>query len=546
MIVGFEYKDSMKLKPLVPSLLLLAALPSYAQNPNAEKAPPANTVVRHPLLYAFDTTALQDRLAEKLEKAPNREVLRWAITQLGEMGEEAIPALRRAFYRNFARAEFFPSLSNICEALGQTKSKSAVPILLDGITHSSGVVRTRALDSLVNIQAPSAFPYLRALFPIESKEYKTRLLNGMASVGSEEFVSFAGDLLDSDLHMLKDLSLQYVAERYVPQGESLLRKAFTHPSGNERLKLFAAMGLVQLGDADAQKHLQSAATQSVATDDRVKAMFGLGAGHKAEALAAFVDASDPAIRQGLVAALGVCLSRQAPAACAPATRTRTMELLRALAKDLNPGVRAAAIKELVLQGDRSAMDPYLDVLKQEKNPDRLREAIDLVMDPQIRETRAAPILAARIRGAGIEQQKLFLQALAALHDEKGVQPILDCLQNPPKEADAAYREYAALQVGFLGKPAVRPLIQLSKETKDPAVRFWAIQALAWTRDPEAAEFLFERLGDAEESLQLRAHLVPQIPSFAGLAGAGPAKRILTREGNPQLRSMLNDVLWDYY
>lgn len=546
MMVGLKYKNPMKQNPLrtVCAWTLFSAC-VLAQNPNLEK-PPAPQAVRNPLLYTFDTTSLQDRLAEKLEKAPNRDVLRWAITQLGEMGDEAIPALRRAFYRNFSRAEFFPTLSNICEALGQTRSKLAVPILLDAVTHPSGVVRTRAVDSLVHIQDPDSFPVMRAMFPLESKEYKTKLLNAMASLGSKEFVTFTEELFETALRSLQDLCLQYVADRYVQDGKALLRKIFEHPPGNVHLKLIAAMGLVQLGEPEAKIYLAKVAAEASSIDDRVKALLGLASAHHVEELAKFVDNSDPSLRQGLVTALGVCLSHQTPLADTPESRARTIEILKTLAKDFTPSVRSAAIKTLALHGERSAMDPYLDILRQETDPERLKEALELVRDPQIRETRAAPILAARLKGAGIESQKLFLQGLGALHDAQGVAPLLECLQNPPKNADLGYREYVALQVGFLGTPAVEPLIRLAKETKDGDVRFWAIQALAWTQDKRASAYLFERIGDTQEHPQLRAILIPQIPRFAGIEGAAPTKRMLLREPDPKLRSMLNDLLWDYY
>lgn len=521
-------------------LTLAAALAEGASAPQQGQA------FRHPLLYDHDTSSLTERLTEKLESAPSRDVLRWTITQLGQLGDEAVPALSRVFYRNFKRAELFPAMSNICEALGQTGSKRAIPILLEALSHPSGVVRSRAVDSLVALRDPSVYPYLRTILPLEPKEYRLRLINGMALTGNLEFVEFAEDIYRGDIEGLKELVLTYVADRYPTAGRDFLAGVFRNPPGVTVYRIIAASGLVQFGEPEATEFLKKFAAEG-SLEERIKAIMGLGAGRRADLIAPFAGDPNGGVRLAVAKAVGVSLASDEEIPGVSFRRETAIDILKKLAGDSARPVREEAIRKLVSEGDRSPVDPYLAILRDEPDPDRMKEAVELVIDPGILETRAVAIAIERLKRGEAGVKRLMMQVLGALHDPRGVEPLLQVLRESPRElGSAATDEWAAMQLSFLGPSAVKPLIELSQSTSDPRVRAWSIKALVWSRLPEGADFLLSCLENPKEDRALRAFLIERLPDYAGLQGAGRAKRILQREQDAELRFRLNDVLHDYY
>lgn len=524
--------------------LLLAPLVFVlgAQNAN----PPIPTTTRYPKLYEADSSTIAERLAQKLENAPNRDVLRWAVQQLGLMGDEAVPALRRVFYRNFSRHDNYPALSNLCEALGQTRSQKAFPVLVDALTHSSAIVRSKAVDAIVLLNDPQAFPYLRSLLSTEAKENLLPLIKAMAKTGSEEFPELANQLFKIESDLIRELILTHLSEKYAKASQALLEEQFQNPTpGQRNYKLLSAIGLAYLGKQAALDYLVEFAKDSTKPwPDRATAFQGLGKAGQIEAILAFLNHENDNLRLSLVKAFSLALARNEISAD---LKEQAIGGLKKLMSDRNGAVRKEAVKQLVLRGDRAALDPYLAALRTELDPDRLREILDLIIDPEICEPRAVPILVERLpkESEGIRRQ--LMQGLGALHDVRGVEPILKLLKEPVGDAEDKTRDqYLALQLGFLGAPAVEPLIETAKSSKDTRVRFWVLQALAWTKEIQAGDFLVDRLEDLQETRETRALLIQQIPSFAKLSHASRLKRALYRETDAQLREKLNEILWDYF
>lgn len=527
-------------------ILALVAPGVFAQNP------PKPEFVRNPTLYEVDTQDLSERIVDKLEKASSREVLRWAVTQVGNLGESAIPGLRRAFYRNFSRLENYPALSNICEALGMTNSPKAVPLLIDALSHPSGIVRTKAVDSLVVLRSPESFQYLKSLLAFESKEYRVKLFKSLAATESPEFINFAREVWQNDqiAEPLKDQVIQSTIENfYSDEAQAFLFECFQKPRIPTSQKALISLGLAKYGDADAIKYCEQIANGEI-YNEKLFGVVALGYPLKTNLLEGYASDPNIGVRIAVVRALTWGLKHppnQKPDGDVTQKRSLGMDLLKKLAQDSVSSVRLDAIRALVELGDRSAMDPYLVILRNEPQPDAMKEALDLIMDPKIQETRAIPILIDRLEKDGIAVKRTMMQGLGALHDARGVDPMIKILTMPPQDMGVASSdEFAAMQLSFLGKPAIRPLIELDKKTTDPRIHRWILQTLAWSRDPEAGDYLVDRIEDLKETRENRLFLTRQLTLFTRLELAGRLKRLLHKEPDMEIRTLLNDTLWDYF
>jgi hypothetical protein len=104
-----------------------------------------------------------------------------------------------------------------------------------------------------------------------------------------------------------------------------------------------------------------------------------------------------------------------------------------------------------------------------------------------------------------ENEDIFLQmkaiaVLAGIKDERAIQPMIQALKEKPElQADLGYH------LGLMGKPAVKPLIQLLDD-EDPEVRVRAAEALGRLGDDRAIGPLTDALNDKDETVRIFAKM----------------------------------------
>lgn len=214
-----------------------------------------------------------------------------------------------------------------------------------------------------------------------------------------------------------------------------------------------------------------------------------------------------------------------------ATATSDEQEIEALIEDFNAkdvNVKADSVKALVEAGEL-AVEPLIQALDSKDPEIRENAAITLgkikderAIDPLIKlltdeewEVESAATNALVDIGEpavepliGILQDKnedSFLQAkaiavLAGIKDERAIQPMIQALKEKPElQADLGYH------LGLMGKPAVKPLIQLLDD-EDPEVRVRAAEALSRLGDDRAIGPLTDALNDKDETVRIFAKM----------------------------------------
>jgi HEAT repeats len=112
-----------------------------------------------------------------------------------------------------------------------------------------------------------------------------------------------------------------------------------------------------------------------------------------------------------------------------------------------------------------------------------------------------PLLAA-LKDKSEDVRKSSAVALGYIGDSRAMGPLVNRLRDT--EESVLVRFVASRALGKLGKPAVKPLLKLLKNSKEPYVRSQATQALGLTGAPEAVEILEKLLSDKDKDVVRQA------------------------------------------
>ncbi|HEX2912316.1 MAG TPA: HEAT repeat domain-containing protein [Chloroflexia bacterium] len=188
------------------------------------------------------------------------------------------------------------------------------------------------------------------------------------------------------------------------------------------------------------------------------------------------------------------VSRAANRALIKLGKEAVLPLIEAL-KHPDPDIRYHAISPLGEIPDRSAIEPLLDLLKNDENSSVRAAAAGVVSvvllnghfewDEEIEEkfNRVGEALINALKDKDSRVRADAAISSGNLHFSKAVQPLIEAL----KDADEDVRGHAAFALRNCGGgEIVEPLIPLLQDESD-SVRIWTTGALEWTGYPETLE-----------------------------------------------------------
>lgn len=308
--------------------------------------------------------------------APSEQVSAGCARMLASSGSgRAAPAILEAL----RRGTLAPAAA--IQGLATVKSPEALVIALEHLAHPDRAVRSTATETLIELlegkpDPRAAGPILEALeAPGKGTEERTRLLVALGLTGAPEAEKPLADAASATVTSVRIAALEALGFAPGPEGERALLAALDDSSGEVRRA--AALSLRRAGSARAIKELTSRFRNGAGQDRAALALalWGPLAKSRDEAsageVAAFFDIADGAAQDSLLEALvaagaGGAASRKLESvrkagssaqrmklaqAAVFAPKEGALPLLRALAEDGDPAVRAEASWGLGQIGD---------------------------------------------------------------------------------------------------------------------------------------------------------------------------------------------------
>src|SRR5438552_239169 len=175
-----------------------------------------------------------------------------------------------------------------------------------------------------------------------------------------------------------------------------------------------------------------------------------------------------------------------------------IEALIAALRDDDKRVRCGAVRSLGNIGDTRAVEPLVEVLRDEAASTLIRrlavQALGEIGQPAVQG------LIATLHDKGKEVRQDAVQALGRIRDTRAVEPLVEVLRD--EAASTLIRRLAVQALGGIGQPAVQGLIATLHD-KGKEVRQDAVEALGRIRDTRAVEPLVEVLRDEAASTLIR-------------------------------------------
>lgn len=494
--------------------------------------------------YDRDTSWAVPILIEKLRTGESA-VLKRAKEELGDLGEEALPELRRFVDRHYADAFDAPLLESAMAAVAHSDAPGAREILLLGAQHPQESVRSQALvgllgghatredfdDLAVRLDGPEGATVkgtiARALFTADRPRAELRWLEWMRAgehrglwedvapelVGTDsaEAARRASGVFASMPARIAPWLAAPAARFGDPSALAFLREELASPEPSRRLLAVTALGRARMPD-----ELGEAATDDPALEVRVKAVEGI--------------------------------------AEAPELLPRHRDWLAAALDDAAPEVRSPALERLVEAGDDAAIDRALAELG--APPERMLVALRVLTGPM----RADPALAERAWGAlerrdELERHRPLRDRLPTLKG-MGLVPLAVAAERLREiglehagetiEGLRAHR-WAMIQAGNTGDAGRRWLRAALDGEADPARRLDLIGAIGADSGELARRLLLELAED--DGLDAYERLF----AAEGLTRLGPTKTLAPRLKRvayaietPDARQALHCLLWRWY
>lgn len=177
---------------------LLAALGNYGEGKHREKIADSLGLIGDPrALTPLINLLDQDSVG----------LVAVAVARLG--GEEASDALLRA-YNRVDKAEYF---SNLVYALGYSKDKQFLPILLDLLSHPERGVRLNAIIALGHLEDPGAVPALVALLEDEDLHARWYACDALGEIGDPTAIGPLQALLEKETEsIVRDAAMDALSQ----------------------------------------------------------------------------------------------------------------------------------------------------------------------------------------------------------------------------------------------------------------------------------------------------------------------------------------------
>ncbi len=475
----------------------------------------------------------------------SKEGLRFALERFGDTASYSSEAIVLKIRDLLHSPSEYAVLHNLCKALGRTGDASAAPVLVEVMrTSSVPVARTASIEAMELLGNPIVVPDLIAWVGLEPElGPRQAIFSCLGSLGGAEAADFlakvAKEWLSQNSEYSRSGQLAWTAFLSL-ETPSTIQKLHEMATGLPlSLRAQALLRLAQLGDFTVKEelrtflsyqHVPSAGTRSTA----VEALALLGSW---DAMSFAVDDPDPMVR------MAVLKGFRLPSAIAAGAGK---EILYSFARSQDLNFALPALQALCERGDRVLLEPWLRIAATYPNGPQSAEAINLLRQEGVSDSRTAPFLLQRWEfcddSAKIDLLRIFgrLQSVEALEVIQAT--LLDETTHPEVHL------MCIVQLGNIG-PEALPILLKVKERGVPDVfaESW-VSALAHIamEDPAARSVLLELALDGEEGSAIRYHVISVLPKILKSDAWPVLMEIRNDAQTTRVASYAKDLLLEYF
>lgn len=490
--------------------------------------------------FLADTSDMIPVLVSKLAYG-QLDPLKEAKAELADLGEAALPELRRFVERWFSDPQGGNRLLNALPVVGLMKSDGGRDILLRALEHVEETVRLAAVRGLERHPRQDDYERLSGWLPVSSAEAQGQIAQALFACDRDRLEDdFARWFEDKKYPATWNSVLPRICD--TQRAATLEHFARFAKDARGEMRVYMQAALARSGDEAALAEMRALLADQDPSRRTIAARTLERAGLSRELAAQMRSESDDAIRQAAAAAIaGLPPSKENDA------------LLSAGLSDRARGVREVCLSALVKRGDPAARDAALELLKGEKADleGGLRALREVWRDDPALAARALDILV-RLHSGELQPVRVELHAL-----ERAIALV------PLVQATQRLYELARISTGTIQDlPAHRWYLQQAGNTGPAGAAFLREQ---WDREEDSVrrtDILTACTYDKDESS--RAFLIRVIESeratpceilYAAdlFVHRGPASRaapVLKRRtlglSDPKVRPAMNCLLWRWY
>jgi len=494
--------------------------------------------------YTRSTAHALPILLEKLERGYT-EPLQRAKEELAAMGAEAIREVRRLADRHFADPLESAVLQNALDVAILSDAPGAREVTLRFLDHPRSVLRVHALRGMRNRHVrPEDFDRLWAQLEIESSQGRELIVACLhaAQPGRAEEL-FLDWIERGEYQALWSNVAPYLARSEEPSVAE--RCGSLYPSTRVDVRPFLAVCAARAGDEVARSFLRDELAAEE-TRRRVLAAQALTVAGEADELE-FSLLNDPEPQVRLFAARALALAEPSE---------RRSALLQQGINDADAAVRIACLKTLIAEGDATAVDRALSMLR--GSLEELNEALTVLRDPWLADEELAR------RGFDLLVARDREERHRALGERR---PVLKAIAQVPLADAARYLREVALGAGDveLGGLRAHHWVCVQAANTGEAGRAWLFGELERERDPSRRLDLVwaattARTDGSRERLHALLDAFDELSVYEVLfasdilARLGPTERVAPRlkracyriEEPDEVRLAMRCLLWKWY
>jgi hypothetical protein len=482
--------------------------------------------------FLADTTDMTSVLVGKLARG-QLDPLRQAKTELVQMGEAALPELKRFCERCLGDPDGAMPLLNAYAVLGAMESRAGHDLLVIGLSRPQDTVRLEAIRGLSRCAGREDYDRLMALVPLSSPDVLRSIGAALVTADPERYE-------DDYVAWLSSLRAEPTLWTGAPERVSTARRPAIlarfreiYPTADGEVRAYLAAALAASGDETALAALH-ADLKHENPARRGLAIHALAAvGLARECAGVLTDERDETLRELAARAIAEL----------PATE-ETAGWLRKGLRDRALGVRQACLGTLARRGDTEARDLGIGLLQGDRT--ELEYAITVLRDSWA----ADPSYAARALDVFV---RLRTGELAPLRVDRltldraiAQVPLAPAAELLYASARSAHRWYL-MQAGNTGAPGRAWLRERWSEESDPLRRIDIAMAGSYDKDDKSREFLL-KIAEDERSDPLEVLYAANLLVHQGPAAivAPRLKRIALRVSDARARPAFNCLLWQWY
>lgn len=512
--------------------------------------------------YDRDTSDLLPILVEKLVSG-REDPLKRSIEELGALGEEAVPELRRLLDTQLNDASRAGSIKNTLGALSQNATEAAAEQLCRALDHPHRAIRTVALRGLSDGPVPvERFERLRLVSRVGGNDERSLAIHAMHHADPQRAEALILTWLEKgELERIEDSVLPLLIQSAEP--ETLAGARAIIEDLDPIPQVWLAGVLARNGVERGVELLREALVSELPLLRGVGLQAASAAGRWDELIAVVDNETDPGQRAAALAALHsglVAVEAGDPLALAiapePTQEEAAWARLRAALNSADGVLANEARAGLVLLGDDEALSRSLADL--DGSPATLTAVLPgfrarLAVDPSVGERMLARL---RDRIASEEhlpwnQRLAPFQALSVVPGRAAAELMMEYAERAA--ADGAvmsgvdgFRWFCvhATNTGVEGR---KYLAELLAAEPDPVRRVSLTFAIAGERDELARSILRERLEDDSLEPLERLYVASNMANLGPAADVAPRlKRAAVRATDPDERRGLQCLLWYWY